>query len=292
MRKFIIFVALCCIFVGVYFGFIHKPHVRILPGIEVVFTRDGNAADYYAKACATMSRRATDDRDIDTVTSDERKWFMLGTSCRWSSWYPEHYPHITDPNDKLPQYRYLRGLGRIMAGEGRSAEKEGDVKKAMDMWRRVAVLGWHTEKEEECLIQVLVGIAIEAIAYNEFIRYYRERGDSDQAGRYKAFEERLRSRTKEFQKLTTLETVAGYHQVKGIALSHKSTLWRKEACGGLLYYCLLRDSSLRHDAAAALTKIAQNDPDPVVRETARNAIPYALGEKSFPPELLETLSSR
>lgn len=182
MRKAIFLVAICCVGVGVYFGFIHNPPARrsgqgarIIPGIEFAFTRDGNAADYYAKACDSLSRRSEGNRMPESLTRQEREWFMLGTSCRRSSWYPEHAPHIVDPWYAVPQLQYLRGLGRTMAEEGRSAAKSGDVKKAMDNWKRVAVLGWHTEREEECVLQVLVGIAIESIAYREFTRLSRAR---------------------------------------------------------------------------------------------------------------------
>jgi len=283
LRRLIVVVAVCCIGIGLYFGFIHKPpiseRVRILPGIEFVFTRDENAADYYAKACESLSRRTTDEHKPECLTSQERKWFIRGTSCRRSSWFPEHYPHLTDPNDKLPPLARIRDLGKLMAAEGQSAEKGGDVKKAMDIWKRVAVLGWHTEGEEESLVHVLAGIAIETTAYDEFIRHYREGGDTAEAERYGGFKQRLRSRTDEFRKLI-IRRSADYPRVKSIALSHKSSLWRKEACGSLAT-SIAQSPSLRRDAVTTLTKVSRDDPDPLVRETARNLIPYVLGQKSL-----------
>jgi hypothetical protein len=289
VKKVVVFVAVCCIAVGVYFGYIRKPpapgtgrRVEIIPGIEFVFTRDENAADYYAKACESMSRRATDDRKMESLTPQEREWFMLGTSCRRCSWYPEHYAHVTDQMARLPQMQYLRGMGRIMSLEGRSAEKRGNLKAAMDIWKRVAVLGWHTETEEECLIQVLVGVAIEQIAYDELIRHHRERSDVQQAQRYEAFKQRLRDRSKEFRALAP-ENLAGYQRTRTMAVSHGSALWRKEACGAVAFYCIVRDTSLRQDAAATLARVSREDRDRLVRETARNLIPYVLGQKQLAP---------
>ncbi len=286
MRKIAILIGLCCIGVGLYFGYIRKPEVdrgvRILPGIEFVFTRDENAADYYAKAYHSMSRRAADDRDLKSLTSQERKWFMLGTSCRRSSWYPEHSAHITDPMDAFPQLKYLRGLGRLMSEEGRAAARKGNVQKAMHVWRRVAVLGWHTESEQECITQVLVGIAIEMIAHDEFIKHYREHGNTKEVRRYENSRQRLRDRAQEFHELTDHESRDDYRRVKRIAISHKSAMWRKEACTGLTYHCVKVDPSLRQDALATVRRVASQDPDPVVRQTAANAIPYLLGQKALP----------
>jgi hypothetical protein len=289
VRKAVFLVAICCVGVGVYFGFIHNPSARrsgrgtrIIPGIEFAFTRDENAADYYAKACDSLSRRSQGNRMPESLTRQEREWFVLGTSCRRSSWYPEHAPHIVGAGYAGPQLQYARGLGRIMAGEGRSAEKSGDVKKAMDIWRRVAVLGWHTEREEECVLQVLVGIAIESVAYKEFARYYRERGDTERARRFEDFDQLLHDRTQEFKKLSNLKSAEDYSRIKGYVLSHKSTLWRKEACMSLAYYCGSVDKSVREDAAATLRAVSGQDRESVVRETARNMIPYALGQKALP----------
>ena len=284
MRKFVILLALSCIGIAVYFGFIRKPlvseRVRILPGIEVVFTRDENAADYYAKACESLRRRYEGDRHPESLTPEEREWFMLGTSCRRSSWYPEHYPHVTAPGGKLPQLRYQRALGRIVGREGRSAEEDGDVKRAMDIWKRIAVMGWHLESEEECLLQVFTGIAIEELAYLEFIRYYRERGDMNQARRYQGFKRRWRDsyRSKELQKVL-INSAADYPRVKNIALSHESPMFRKEACTSLAHPEVVRNPSLRQDAITTLRRISSEEPDPLVRETARNMIPYVLGQK-------------
>lgn len=286
MRKIAILVGLCCIGVGLYFSFIRKPEVgrrvRILPGIEFVFTRNENAADYYAKAYRSMSRRAADDRDLKSLTPDEGRWFMLGTSCRDSSWYPEHSPHITDPMGAFPQLKYLRGLGRIMAEEGRSVEREGDAEKAMDIWKRVAVLGWHTDREQETMLQVLVGIAIEAIAYDEFIRHHREHGNTQETQRYEGFKQRLRRRSKELTSSLNIATAIDFHRVKKTAVSHRFAFVRKDACGVLTYYCATKDPSVRQDVVVTLTEISREDADPLVRKTAANWLPYAQGKKSLP----------
>ncbi len=289
MKKPIVFVAVCCIGVGLYFSFVYRPPetgtgrgTRVIPGVQFVFTRDENAADHYAKACESMSRRAADDRDLKSFTSQERKWFMLGTSCRQVSWYPEHFKPVTDPTESLPPLKYLRGLGRLMAAEGRAAEKRGDVKRALDIYRRIAVLGWHTDSQEELLLQSLVSIAIEAIAYDQLIRYYRESGNSAEARRYEGFKQLLRRRSEELTKFGHVESLADCSRLKDVALSHKSALFRKEACGILAFYCITRSPSLRQDTAAVLTRVSREDADPRVRDTARNLIPYVLAQKILP----------
>ncbi len=305
MRKLVIFVALCCIGVAVHFGFIRKPpvgeRVRILPGIEVVFTRDENAADYYAKACESLSGRyigpygkdgrIVTDHEPESLTPEERKWFMLGTSCRRSSWYPEHSPHITDPADQAAERANRvpgthRALAFYMMREGRSAEEAGDVKTAMDIWKRMAVFGWHTESEEEYLTLVLVGMAIEEMAYREFIRHYRERGDMDQARRYEGFKQRLRAHNREryadLRTIMGLKGTAYWRRMQSIALSHESAMMRKEACMLLAHPDVVRNPSLRQDAVTTLRRISSEDPDPLVREMARNMIPYVLGQKALP----------
>ena len=82
--------------------------------------------------------------------------------------------------------------------------------------------------------------------------------------------------------LTRLESPAYYRRVKRIALSHKPAMWRKEGCCCLAYYCITRDPSLQQDAVATLNRISREDPDPSVRQTALNLIPYVLGQKSWP----------
>ncbi len=199
MKKLIIFVAISCICMGVYFGFICKPAVKkgnsrgdILPGIEFVPGRDENAADYYVKALASLRSRTEGGGKPESLTREERQWFMLGTNCRWSSFYPEHYPHVTDGGGDTLHQTYLRHIARLMVNEGRAAEEDGDVKRAMDIWRGVAVFGRHLESEKESTIQVLVGVAVEKLAYEEFVRYYRERGKIEEARRYETLIERLR----------------------------------------------------------------------------------------------------
>lgn len=104
----------------------------------------------------------------------------------------------------------------------------------------------------------------------------------EQARRFEGFDQRLRDRTQEFKKLSDLKSAEDYRRIKGYVLSHRSALWRKESCMSLAHYCGNVDKSAREDAAATLRAVSNQDPDSVVRETARNMIPYVLGQKALP----------
>ncbi|MDP2898688.1 MAG: hypothetical protein Q8Q12_19285 [bacterium] len=87
MKNVLIFVAICLIGVGVYFGFIHKPSVQragdeveIIPGIKVKFTRNEDAGEYYGRMMRSFLARRTGSENRKNLTEHDRKWFMLGTS--------------------------------------------------------------------------------------------------------------------------------------------------------------------------------------------------------------------
>jgi len=87
VKNVLIFLGVCLIGVGVYFGFIHKPpsekagdEVEIIPGIKVKFTRNEDAREYYGKMMRSFLARRTDNENGKNLTEHDRKWFMLGTS--------------------------------------------------------------------------------------------------------------------------------------------------------------------------------------------------------------------
>lgn len=286
MRKMAAAMAVCAIALGIYVGFLHKPprasrgqRETVLPGIEVEFSREGNAADFYFKACESLSRLASEGKMPNYLTPEERRWFMLGTSCRRSSFYPEHYPHPTE-EVPMPQLVFQEHLARLMIREGRSAEETGREADALDIWKRVAVFGWHLETEEEGMIQVLTGIRIEFMAYDELARYHREHGDADEASRYEGFVQARRDELADWRKVSRLESEADYQRIKQIALSHKSALYRKQACFDMDREWVAAHPSLFDDIISWLTEVSRQDPDPLVREVARNRIAYLLRHRN------------
>lgn len=287
MKKIVVIVACVAIIVGVVAFLLEKrtskgpPDSReLIPGITHVFRQKSNAADYYAKVLDSLSCRTANAKLPAYATQQEAQWFTEGTDCQHCSFYPEYYPHVTD-NVEMPQLVFQKHLGQLMILRGRQAERSRDYEGALRDYRRVAVFGWHIETEEECLIQVLTGIQIQFLAYEELARYYKEHSDADRAARYEAILEKRRNKLAEWRSLTRLQTESDYARIKNMALKHRSAFWRKEACGLLGDPWVKARPHLARDAIAVLTEISSKDPDKYVRHTARSRVEFLLGKKAF-----------
>jgi hypothetical protein len=287
MRKIIVLVASAAVVVAVVAFLLERRTRRsplgpgkIIPGITHVFTRKGNAADYYAKALDSLSRRTAKTKLPEYATQREREWFTQGTECQYCSFYPEFYRHVTD-NVEMPQLVFQKHLAQLMIGHAREAERKGDYDAALSIYTRVGVFGWHIEAEEECLIEVLTGIQIEFLAYQQLARYYEERSDREEARRYESILEKRRNKLAEWRSFMRLESESDYARIKGMALKHRSAFWRKEACAMLADPWVKARPQLAQDAIAVLTEISNKDPDKYVRDTARSRIAYLAGKKAY-----------
>lgn len=255
--------------------------VKILPGIEANFAKDEDAGEYYARMLKSFLARKSGDEHPKSLTDDERKWFMLGTSCRKCNLYPEHFPHIM-PNAQFPEGNAARAIAVIMAHRAKRLWGEGRDREALDILRKIAVLGWHIEKEDECMILSLVGINIQWVAYDYLARFYESRGEAEKAEEYRGYVEARRESLSSWRQVTTLKNWSDLERIKRIALTHQLPLWRKEACSSLTDPMVINDPQARAQALQVLRTVAQKDPDPLVRQFAAACIPYVLGTKRAP----------
>ncbi len=255
--------------------------VKILPGIEANFTKKEDAGEYYGRMLRSFLARKSGDENPKSLTDDERKWFMLGTSCRKCNLYPEHFPYIM-PASPIPEVEAARAIAVIMAHRAKRLWGEGRDRQALDILRRIAVLGSHIEKEEECMTSSLVGINTQWVAYDYLARFYESRGEAEKAEEYQGYIEARRESLSSWGQVTTLKTWPDFERIKKIALTHQLPLWRKAACGALIDPMVINDPRARAQALQVLRTVAQRDPDPVVRQFAAACVPYVLGTKKAP----------
>jgi len=254
----------------------------ILPGIEAEFTEDEDAGECYARMIKSFLGRKTGGENPKSLTDDERRWFMLGTSCRRCNLYPEQFPHIM-PYTPMPELPAAKDVGVIMAHRARSLWRRRRDREALDILTRVAVLGWHIEREDECLMSNLAGINIQWVAYDYLSRFYEARVKTEKAEEYQGYiEARRKSLSRWYEVTTPLKTLSDFERIKKIALADSDPLWRREAYFQMTDAFVLSNPQLRAHALQLLRSGAQNDPDPKVQQWAAACIPYVLGTKKAP----------
>jgi hypothetical protein len=216
-----------------------------------------------------------------SLTDDEWKWFMEATKCRECNLYPEQFPHIM-PNGSLWEPRAMKNIATIVSREAEQRWRNHHDDEAQDLLRRVAVMGWHIEQENECLLLNLEGVKIQQAAYGGLSRFHRARGRTEKAREY---EEHIETKKKSLSGLGVFYTIASwehFERMKAIALTHKDSLWRKEACFSLTSPFVLGDRGARGEALQVLRTVAQNDASAEVQRYAAACIPYVDGTKKAP----------
>jgi len=255
--------------------------VEILPGLVANFTKDEDAGEHYARMIKSFLRRKSAGESPKSVTDDERRWFMLGTSCRKCSVYPDQFPQIM-PNAPMPEAYAAKDIAGIMAQKARRLWGGKHDREALDILRKIAVLGWHVEKEDECMMLSSVGINIQWVAYDYMARFYESRADAEKAEEYRGYIEARRKSLSSWRQVTTLKTWSDFERIKRISLTHDLSLWRKEACSSLTDAMVINNPQARAQALQVLRTVAQKDPDPEVRQFAAACIPYVDGTKKAP----------
>ena len=102
MRNFLTLVVVAAILIVVAALFYRAERGRETVGDPVLFpisyiidfTMDEDAGEHYARMIQSFLRRKSAGESPKSVTDDERRWFMLGTSCRKCNLYPEPFQHI------------------------------------------------------------------------------------------------------------------------------------------------------------------------------------------------------
>jgi hypothetical protein len=284
VKNVLIFVAICLIGVGVYFGFIHKPSVQragdeveIIPGIRPKLSSNDDAGKYYGKMIRSYLARGFP----VSLTDDEWKWFMEATKCRECNLYPEQFPHIM-PNGSLWEPRAMKNIATIVSREAEQRWRNHHDDEAQDLLRRVAVMGWHIEREKEGLMLKPTGVGIELMAYRGFINFCQARGRSHLADEY---EQHIKAKQELFARDSRVFDVKDWSMfqiVKNIATAGEDSRLKKLACFSLTSSSfVLRDRKAQ--ALHVLKTVAQKDPSAEVRQFAAACIPYADGTKKVPP---------
>ncbi len=254
---------------------------EILQGIRFEFTNDGDAGEYYGKMIRSFLARKTGSENPTNLTEEERKWFMLGTSCRTCNLYPGQLPHIM-PYARIPEGSASKDIARIAAGNARRSWQMRRDKEAVDILRRVGVFGWHIEQQEECVILSLVGTQIQWVAYDYLARFYEARANAEKADEHRDYIEAKRKSLSPFAEFRKIADWSHFERIRNVALTHQDSLWRKEACLSMMSPFVLQNRQAQAAALQVLRTVAQKDADPVVRQYAAACFPYVAGQKRIP----------
>ena len=272
---------------------------RIVHGIDPLSllqdqpTGASNAATSYIEVVRSLASRQAEgslDRSpegIYILTDSEFDTFLEGarqTGCDFSKeslvldGKPVRLAPAADISDSLAHLSWLREIGRAVIEHGAQHEAAGRPTAALQLYEATVKFGFDVERGRESIIQVLTGAAIQKMGAQKLRQFYEANGAALRAQQWSDFLDDLNDFISKFKdKTNTLMKTVGLTPesvANGLwILEHdKDHLFRREALAGLgVQRVLARDT-----VDPVLERIADNDPDPYIREAARNALKLAL----------------
>lgn len=268
---------------------------RIEHGIDPISLFDsepagaGNAATYYievvrslaAREIGAMGRGSPID---DWIPSDEEfETFLKGvrqTECDFSAeslvldGTPVRLTPVVDVTDNLNHLSWFRRFAKAVVKRGEKHENDGEYEAALQCYEATVKFGLDVEAGRESLLQVFVGVSLQKMGAEKLKEYFERRGESEKVRQWEDYLKDLEIFTGKFKDKTNRLIRSISLDVESAAdrlwiLKHDDDhLFRREVLTGLAVTMAVA----RDVVEPELEKTAENDPDPYVREAARNAL--------------------
>ena len=252
-------------------------------------TGAGNAATYYIEVVRSLSTRQAEapapspQSEAGIFTREDFETFLEGVrqaNCDLSSeslildGKPIRLAPAVDFSDNLAHVSWFWKIARAAIDRGAEFETEAEPEKARLYYEATVKFGRDIEEGRESILQVFMGAAVQKMGAEKLRDFYDREGETAKARQWEDYLEDLKSFTSRFKDKTNKlvrnaglkpETVANGLWI----LKHdEDHLFRREALATLMISRVLAPDIVD----PILGEIAENDPDPYVREAAQNAL--------------------
>ncbi len=268
---------------------VYVKHIDSNKGLEKLITlpqREGNAATHYAKleTLYPQDRKNEDPKDPSVRYNGQGiREILAAVRLRECRLTPDYYPRMSQGTAKQPDFIVFETYAAALLDLAEEYENRGEVEKADAVYHSAFIYGWHMTQDRSSLIAYLIGLDVKLNAakkYSSFLQRRMKMQASGAALEYyqyllrlqRAVYRKARVQLGDFRRFNCLYAL--------IRVAEKDTeaFWRQEA--------VLRLGVLRHGAPSAardaidndeyfqqvaedaLTKVAETDPAPWVRQLA------------------------
>jgi hypothetical protein len=187
---------------------------------------------------------------------------------------PVRLAPAVDFSDNVEHLSWFRRIGRAVVKRGEKHEDNGEYEAALQCYESIVKFGFDIEAGRESLLQVFVGIALQKMGAEKLKEYFERREESERARQWEDYLEDLDIFSGKFKDKTN-------RLIRNISLDVESAadrlwilkhdddpLFRREVLTGLVGAMLVARDAVEPE----LERAAESDPDPYVREAARNAL--------------------
>ena len=252
-------------------------------------TGEGNAAAYYIEVVKSLAAREIEAMGagppIDgwVLSDEEYETFLEGVrqaECDFSveslvlNDMPVRLAPAVDIADNLDHLSWFRRFAKAVVKRGEEHESDGEYEAALQRYEATVKFGLDIEEGRESLLQVFVGVAVQKMGAERLRKLCELRGESEKARQWEDYLKDLEIFTGKFKDKTNRLVRNVSLDVESAAdrlwiLKHDDDpLFRREVLTGLAWAMALARDAVEPE----LRKAAESDPDPYVREAARNAL--------------------
>ncbi len=263
--------------------------IDLIPLLSSEPTGAGNAAKYYIEVVRSLAARETKGmgrgNSIDgwIVSEDEYDTFLEGVrqaECDFAAETlvlndtPVRLAPAVDVGDNLNHLLWFRRIGRGVIGRGERHEEDGEYEAALQCYEATVKFGFDVEAGRESLIQVFVGAALQRMGAEKLRALFEGRGETQKArlwGDYlrdlESFVGKVKDKTDRLIRNISLDVESAADRL-WILKHDADPLFRREILTGLAGTMMVSRDAVEPE----LERAAESDPDPYVREAARNAL--------------------
>jgi hypothetical protein len=189
---------------------------------------------------------------------------------------PVRLAPAVDVADNLAHLQYFRKISRAVVERGEQYQSDGDPEMALRCYEGVVKFGGDIERGRESLLQVFLGAAVQKSGARKLKEFYENTGDAERSRQWSDFLIDLDEFSGRFkEKMKKLKIAAGFGSEMAanglwILENDDDHVFRREALAGLGAAKVFAPSII----GPPLERTAANDPDPYVREAAKNALRF------------------